>query len=138
MPSPPQTHATTEEPDIVHWHLAGHVAPEDIARIYDVQLAFAEGRTHLFVIVHIHQMKPLSAETRKAVAHGPTSGHHTLPTRGTVVIGASFHIRVLGQLANKAAALLHHTPEEPIRFVDSEQEARTWIAQRRHEIGVAR
>jgi hypothetical protein len=61
-----------------------------------------------------------------------------MPVRGSAVIGASFHIQVLGLLVAKAAKLIHRQDEIEPYFCDTEAQARSWVEKRRREIEMGR
>ncbi|MDI1430432.1 STAS/SEC14 domain-containing protein [Polyangium sorediatum] len=139
MPSAPgETFALTEEPDLIVWRMIGHVSGDDIRRLFDVQQRFCEGWPHAFVLVDVRRAEHFTPEARRIAAEGPAGGAVVLPIRANAVVGASFHIRVLGTLVSRAAALLNPTNTAPLRFFETEPEARAWLAERSREINARR
>ena len=134
MQPPRPSHVTFEEPDLVFWHLIGHVDASDIQRIYDGQLAFSKGKPYLLTFIDVSRLESITAGARRAAAHGPDHVDKMMPVRGSVVIGASFHIQVLGLLVTKAAKVIHRQEDMEVHFYDTESQARTWLEKKRREI----
>jgi hypothetical protein len=128
------SYVTFEEPDIVFWHLIGNVEERDITRIYDAQMEFCRGKSHVFVLIDVSQMKSMTPAARRAAAAGPIPGKKVMPVRGCAVIGASFHIQVLGLLVTKAARVLNPQEDNVIHYCDTEAQGRVWIDKRRGEV----
>jgi hypothetical protein len=61
-----------------------------------------------------------------------------MPVRANALVGASFQLRVLGTMASRAAALLNPANAIPLRFFDTEAEARAWFAEVRRELTARR
>lgn len=127
--APHLSYVTLEPPDVIFWHLIGRVDASDIRRIYAEQLAFSAGKPYILVILDVTQVESITADGRRAAAEGPS--RQSMPVRGSVVVGASFHFRVLSLLVSKAAQLIHRHEDNPLHFVDTLPEARAWIEERR-------
>ncbi|HRI63506.1 MAG TPA: hypothetical protein PK156_04695 [Polyangium sp.] len=134
MQPPRPSHVTFEPPDLAIWHLIGHVEESDIVRIYDAQLAFAKDKPYLLTLIDVSRFESITPAGRRAAAQGPTPGHKVMPVRGSVVIGASFHIQVLGLLVAKAAKMIHRQDDMDLQFCDTEAQARSWLEKKRREI----
>jgi hypothetical protein len=127
---PHSSYVTFEAPNLVFWHLIGRVEASDIMRIYEEQLEFAEGKPFLFLLADVTRLEHITAEARRVAAEGPTRGKKMMHVRAAAVIGASFHIRVIGVLIAKASRLIHRGEEMEVYFCDTEADARAWIAAR--------
>ncbi len=134
MQPPRPSHVTFEPPDLVYWHLIGHVDESDIMRIYAEQLAFAEGKPYLLTFIDVARLESITPAGRRAAARGPEHPGKMMPVRGSAVIGASFHIQVLGLLVAKAAKVIHRQEDQDLHFFDTEAQARTWLEKKRQEI----
>ena len=136
MPTPDgESFATTEDPDLIIWHFIGQVSADDVRRIYAIQQRFCEGKSHAFVLVHVGRAGHITPEARRIAAEGPKRGAATMPIRGNAVVGASYQIRILGAMVSRAAALLTPANAVPLRFVDTESEARAWFDELRRKLG---
>ncbi|WP_170319755.1 STAS/SEC14 domain-containing protein [Polyangium spumosum] len=133
-PAPGESFATNEEPDLIVWRLVGHVSADDIRHLYDAQVRFCEGRSHAFVLIDVHRLGHFAPEARRIAAQGPHDGKIVLPVRANAVVGASFHLRVLGIMVSRASALLNPAHAVPIQFFDTESEARAWIDDLRRDL----
>jgi hypothetical protein len=94
--------AWTEGNDVVHieWH--GDVSQEDIvagARAFELVPNGAKG---FFLILHVAEQGRFSNEAREAIRSDPRSGW----VRDILVVGASFHLRVLLGMVSKAMYVL--------------------------------
>ncbi|MBK9264182.1 MAG: hypothetical protein IPM54_30825 [Polyangiaceae bacterium] len=135
MKSPPHSsYVTFESPDLAYWHLLGRVEAADIKRIYEKQLEFCKDKPFILVLIDVSRLENITPEARRIAAEGPDPSREAMPVRGNVVIGASFHFRVLGTLIDKAARLIHRSLDNPLHFTATEAEARAWIEERRREL----
>lgn len=132
------SYVTFEEPDVVFWHLTGKVEEPHIVQIYDEMMGFSRGKSHVLVLIDVSQMISMTPAARRIGAAGPVPGKKVMPVQGCVVVGASFHIKVLGLLVTKAAQVFNPNAEMVIHYCDTETEARKWLDKRRRDIGVAK
>jgi len=123
-----------EEPDIAHWFLIGNVEESDVVRIYDEQMEFCRGKNHILLLIDVSQLKNLTPAARRKAAGGPIPGKKVMPVRGCAVIGASFHIQVLGLLVTKASRVLNPSDDNVIYYCDTEEQGRAWVEKRRRDI----
>lgn len=128
------SYVTLEEPDIAHWFLIGDVEETDIKRIYDAQMDFCRGKELILLLIDVSLMNSMTSGARRAAAAGPEPGKKVMPVRGCAVIGASFHIQVLGLLVAKAARVLNPQDDNVIHYCDTEAQGRVWIEKRRRDI----
>ncbi|MDC0744421.1 hypothetical protein [Polyangium mundeleinium] len=134
-PSPDESHVLTEEPDLVLFHFRGHITTRDEAqRLYDVQLRFSDGKPHIFLILDVRALDQMTAEARRVVIDGPANNRPVVPVLGCAFIGATFHFRVLGTMIFRAARLLRGANTFPVRFCDTEAEARAFIDELRRDL----
>lgn len=135
MPSERASRVTFEEPNIAHWFLIGQVDEADIMRIFEAQMEFYRGKAFLLLLIDVSQLKSLSTAARRKMATGPIPGKQAMRVCGCAIIGASFHIQVLGLLVAKAARVFSPTDENVLHYCDTEAQAREWIEKRRRELG---
>ena len=126
-PSPDESQALTEEPDLVICHFRGHVTADVMRRLYDVQLRFSEGKSRLFLLLDVHHLVDLTPEARRVVLEGPGGKGEIVPIAGCAFVGASFHIRVVGTMVFRAARVMRAMSAFPVRFCDTEPEARAFL-----------
>lgn len=131
-----RSYATTEEPDVLIGHYIGEVTEADIRRMLAVQKEFSANRTHLFLVIDLHRVTNLTSEARRAASAEPPDP--SVPTHGTAVVGASFHLRVMMTMFFRAAKLLGRVSDFPVRFFDDMAPARRWFDERRRELGLRR
>jgi hypothetical protein len=138
VPSLDESHALTEEPDLLIGYLRGHVTADVMRRLYDIQLRFSQGKPHLFLILDVRHLAQLTAEARRVVIDGPASKGELVPVLGCAFIGASFNTRVLGTMVFRAARLLRGANAFPVRFCDTETEARAFLDDLRRDLRLPR
>lgn len=131
-----ESFATTEEPHIVVWRLHGEPTVEQVRQIYDVQKRFCEGRQHVFLLIDSTGLTRLSRQARQALTDAPLPGGVMMPIRGIAVFGASFTLRIMGEMLAKAAEILQKVHIPPIRFFEHEAQARAWLTERSRELGI--
>jgi hypothetical protein len=136
MQSAHASYVTFEPPDIVYWHLIGRVEESDILRIYKAQFEFAIGKPYVLILIDVTRFDTITAAGRRAAATGPDGGKTVIPVRGSMVIGASFHVQVLGLLVAKASKAIHRNNynDNVLSFCDTEAQARAWVEKRRREL----
>ncbi|TKC95246.1 hypothetical protein [Polyangium fumosum] len=132
-PSPTESHVHTEEPDLVFFHFRGHVGADVARRLYDTQLRFSEGKPHLFLILDVQTFEEMPVEARRVVIEGPRDRAPAVPVLGCAFIGASFYARVLGTMIFRAARILRGANAFPLRFCETEAEARAFIDELRRD-----
>jgi hypothetical protein len=89
------------------------------------------------VIIDVSHLESITPAARRAAAQGPEPGKKVMPVRASVVIGASFHIQVLGLLVAKAARFINRNDDMELHFCDTEAQARTWLEKKRREIAAS-
>jgi hypothetical protein len=133
----PQTHsfsfgkngahrAWTEGNDVVHIAWRGDVSAEDViagARAFELVPNGAKG---FFLILHVADQGRFSSDAREAIRADPRSGW----VREGVVVGASFHHRVLMGMISRAMLALG-AGKASISFVDHEEEVPAQIERMR-------
>lgn len=109
--------AWTEGNDVVHilWH--GDVSGADViegARAFELVPNGAKG---FLLVLHVANQGRFSSEAREAIRSDPRSAW----VRAVVVVGASFHLRVLLGMVSKAMAALG-VGKANMTFVDQEKD----------------
>lgn len=126
-----RSHTTVESPEVLRWTMVGTVSVDDVKRLFEDQAAFAKGKHGIYVIVDLQQMQEIGTEARRATARAPLVDGKPLIVYAIAIVGGNFHLRLLGRMINKAAAVLHGIRETTLEFFDTLDEARAWIAKRK-------
>ncbi|MDC0745474.1 hypothetical protein [Polyangium mundeleinium] len=103
-----------------------------------IRRRFVDGKAYVFLIIDLHRMVHLSAEARRVASETSGTPDDDVTIHGIAVVGASFQFRVLGAMLFRAIRLLHRTAGFPVRFLDTQTEARAWFDERRRELGLPR
>lgn len=117
-----------EPPDIFVWTLVGDVDVNVMRELADTQERLSKGMP-IFVLLDVTNLASVSADARKEGVR-----KRDVNVGGMAYVGASFHIRVLATLVDKAASVLHRKNVVPARFFSSKAEALAWFAERREEL----
>jgi hypothetical protein len=125
-----------EAPVLLRIVVRGDVSSEDLRRLIAFTTAETRGCRAVLVMADLRAMGSLSAETRKVAAERVDE----IPYRGMAFHGASFQARIFAKLALSVMWLAGPGRNCPAVFVDTEEEARAWIARRMGELegGAAR
>lgn len=118
--------AWTEGNDVVHieWH--GDVSGEDVADGAKAFELVPNGAKGFFLILHVAEQGRFSNEAREAIR----SDSRSTWVRGVLVVGASFHLRVLLGMVSKAMSALG-VNKAGISFVDQEKDVPAQIERMR-------
>ena len=125
--------AWTEGNDVVHiaWH--GDVSAEDVtagAKSFELVPNGAKG---FFLIMHVADQGNFPAEARRAISSDSRSGW----AREVVIVGASFHVRVVLGMVSRAVTMLQ-TGKAKTVFLESEAELPRYIEKLRREYQASR
>jgi hypothetical protein len=120
-------HTTVESPDVLLWTMVGDVSVDDVRRLFAAQAEFCKGKPGIYVIVDLRRMQQISAEARRETARAPFIDGKPMLVHAIAIVGGSFHLRLLGKMINRAAAVLHHVQETSIEFFDTLDQAQRWI-----------
>ncbi|SEK23394.1 SpoIIAA-like [Stigmatella aurantiaca] len=115
-----------EAPDIVRFVFRGDIEPKDQQGMHDFVEELHARHGLLYLLGDLRLGTGLSPETRKRLGHAPTH----VPYKAMVFFGASFSMRTLFNMLNRAYVLMSRTTVSTV-FVETEQEAREWISQQR-------
>jgi hypothetical protein len=117
-----------EPPDLIYAILDGDVSGTDVVTSMEAVNRFAEGKRWVLCIADMTRAASLMRAARRlAMSLTPVY-------LGTAIIGASPQMRLVGSMLNRARNVLLRGREIPIEFVDTEEEARAWVAVRRLEL----
>ncbi|WP_225413187.1 SpoIIAA family protein [Stigmatella hybrida] len=112
-----------EEPDIVrltpHGQFDLREAREMILRVRE----FQKGREALYLLVDARQGTGFSAEVRRAISEDRS----LVPYAGVALFGASFTLRTIANMMERANVLLGRPSTYQSVFTKTEEEARAWI-----------
>jgi hypothetical protein len=117
-----------ERPDVVHIHYMGQVTLDHF-KLFDELIQRLPSEIRIYLLRDARQGGIATPEAR---AHMVRAGH--LPRLTAVVTyGAAFQARTLVKLTNTAVrTLTRQTPD--LAFVDTEGDARAWIAEHRKRV----
>lgn len=124
-----------EAPDIVNVRYVGALRPEHLNAARDEAASWIRGVPYFFTLLDVTKLGAVSTEARRAMAQNGENAKHM---RGIAIVGASFHFRALGNMVAKAIAILHRHADNPVRFFETEEEARAWLEERRQIVHAAR
>lgn len=128
-------HSTSMEPtDIVHLKLVGEVSIEEGRAINQTHIDYAKELPHFYYMIDLGELDNIPAVVRKEASETVK----ILPLRGTVIYQAPLRARVIAKLLLTAANLFRGgAGQNPVDFVETEEEARAWIERRRRKIANA-
>jgi hypothetical protein len=121
-----------EPPDIGYLAYHGDLDDATAAILSEKARRFTLGKPRVFLLVDMSKMGKIATGARRRSAEGAKD----LAMRGTAVVGASAHLRIIAGLVTRAIDLLYDKADNPTRFFATESEARAWIAERRRALGV--
>lgn len=121
-----------EEPDIIYMKMVGDVTAEEGLAINSKHTEYAQGRNLLFYLIDFSELDSVPAPVRKAASQTIKE----FPLEGLAIFQAPLKARVLAKLILTAMKLFkgQEAAGAPVAFLDSEEEARAWIAKRREEV----
>jgi hypothetical protein len=112
-----------EPPDLVIEELRGDVTGEDMTQVLDASKEWLDTGRDIYFLVDLSEAGTLSREARDVVRTKRVRPN----IRGAALFGASFQVRVVSSLVTRTLFLLDKVSYE-IKFLDTEAEARAWIA----------
>lgn len=123
-----------ELPDIVHLKLVGEVGVEEGRAVNEAHLEYARELPHFYYMIDLSELDNIPAVVRKEAS----ATVKMLPLRGTVIYQTPLRARVIAKLLLTAANLFRGgASQNPMDFVDTEEDARAWIRRRRQQIADA-
>lgn len=124
--------AWAEEPDLYCMRFVGVIRGKEFREMLDLRNAWAAGRPSIFFLVDVSDATSVQPDVRQAMTEERAFGG---PRRVTIAVGASFTIRVIGDMVQRAQRLLRPDRfQGDWTFVATETEARAFIEKRRREI----
>ena len=121
-----------EAPDVFVTRVEGDVSGGDMERMFEALERFAARAERGFWVSDLSRMRSMAPEVRKIGATRPVSPK----LQAALVVGASFHVRVLSTLMVKAAQLfgVHGGRQAIVLYFDDEAAARRYIEERRAHV----
>jgi hypothetical protein len=120
-----------EEPDTIVMRLVGQVTSEEGLAINEKHREYVQGRSSVFYLIDFSQLDTVPAPVRKAASQTIKE----FPLHGLAFFQAPLKARVVAKLIVTAMKLFRGAgADTPIVFLDTEEEARAWIAKRREEV----
>jgi hypothetical protein len=119
-----------EPPDVVHVATVGDVSGEEMSALLREMGRLAAGCGHFFLLNDVSKMGTLTPEGRKRA----TEEVDALALRGIAVYGAAFSQRVVATLMARLLNMFARASDRPIAIVETEAQARAWIARRRKQL----
>ncbi|NTX53773.1 STAS/SEC14 domain-containing protein [Myxococcus sp. CA051A] len=123
-----------ESPDIIRLVNVGVFDLKLLHELNQVALELSATHPRLYLISDVRRGTSISADARKTLSENPEA----MPFVGTVLFGASFALRTMANMMGRASALLGRTQGAPFGMVETEEEARGWVAAQRALQGAAR
>lgn len=123
-----QNWTAVEPPDVILLHLQGEVTPAEAEVINRANREYARDLSHFFYLIDMGGGASLGSEVRQSVA----AALEGLPLRGTAIYNADLRTKVVAKLL--LIYVNRNRSNSPISFHSSEDEARSWIEERRKEI----
>jgi hypothetical protein len=114
------------EPEIVYFRLRGTYEAHEVRGLTSLIDQVTEERGAGYILVDMRDLRWLTSEARRECSEWVRRS----PIGALAVFGTNQHIRVIISLLLRAASLLGRTPY-PMRFLDTEEEARAWLAAER-------
>lgn len=116
-----------EDPDLVRVVFDGEVDLKQLYEMNDLVREFKASRGTIYLVADARKGLGFSAEARKAVSDDPKLS----PYAATAFFGASFAMKTIVNMLNRAMALMGRSTGGVMTFVDTEEEARAWVAKQR-------
>lgn len=120
-----------EPPDIIFLKLRGHCTTEEGNEVNRRHLEWALDLPNVYFLIDLAELQRIDADVRKLA----TETLARLPMRGMIGFSAPLKAKVIATLIFTAINLFAKKADKiPLKFVDTEEEARAWIEQRRQEL----
>jgi hypothetical protein len=125
---------TLEPPTLLHWIPRGDVSALEIERFAAFVREHTRGLPFVFIMNAVADLGLVPAGTRKIIQREVPR----LPIRGLAYYGGGFQKRILLKLILAPLRILSPDTRIPVRFFDTEAEARAWLAERGRELAAER
>lgn len=119
-------------PDVMRVWWVGEATLADIRALFELSDRWIDRDLPYFVLADQSRMTNADQDARRAAASDP----RTSRMAGLAIIGASFQLRVLMTMMNKALAVLSRGTSGPMVFVANEEEAFAWFDAERKRRGL--
>ena len=125
-----------EPPDIYYSCIHGDVSgPDMLTQIHALKAISERVGQSVFWLSDVRKMSALTPEARQATAKVSKSTDVRVALRGSAIFGAAFTTRVLVTLMVRAVRALNPDKLRPLAFVETEAEARAFLAVQREISG---
>jgi hypothetical protein len=125
--------AWIEEPDVYYVRFAGPVTGQELRDIIDYRVTWGTDKKAYYVLSDVTDLGAVSSDARLAM----NEGRANVGVRVTnLIFGATFAVRVMVNMVNRAIKILRPTQAEAqgeVIFVATEAEARAEVEKRRAE-----
>jgi len=119
-----------EEPDVFFMRFDGPVSAEEGSIVNHWHLEVSRGRDQVFFLIDLAHLEGIGPEVRKEAS----LVMRELPLRGIAGYRAPLKARVMAKLIVTAMNIFKAGANRaPLVFLDTEEQARAWIASRRRE-----
>jgi hypothetical protein len=116
-----------EPPNVCVITYRGDIVEDEVAELFEAIRLLVDSTKAFFFIIDLRQQSNLTPAARKRVSQELKA----IQPQAVAIIGASFPVRVLVILIEKAAGVLSKADRPFNRFFDAEADARAWIEERR-------
>lgn len=118
-----------EPPDLLFIRQRGPFLLEQCVLIFDEARKLAAAAGPILWLTDARELGEVAPDTRRFIGE---SGSDQF-TRASAVFGLSFTQRAVAQFVSKAVALIRGGKPVPLKFFETEAEARAWLAEHRSE-----
>lgn len=119
---------TFEPPDVIRLNLKGEVSLAEAEGISRANQQWAADMPYFMYLIDMGGGASLGSEVRQSVA----AALESLPLRGTAIFNADFQTKIVAKLL--LIYVNRNRRDSPISFHGTEEEARSWLSERRKEI----
>lgn len=125
-----------ESPDIYYSCIDGDVSGSDMLAQIHALKGISERQGHsIYWLADVRRMGSLTPEARQATAKVSKTTNIRAALRGSAIFGAAFTTRVIVSLMVRAVRALNPDKLRPLAFVETEAEARAFLALQRDAAG---
>jgi hypothetical protein len=122
-----QSKLSFEEPDVVRMALHGETTLKLMREMIVLVHEFRATRPRIYLIADMRQNTSIAPDARKGMSEDAS----LMPYAATAMFGGSFAVRTMTNMLSRAMKLLGTGPDSPYVFVDTEDEAKAWVARQR-------
>lgn len=112
-----------EDEHLVTVRIVGDLSEREAQALCEALASLTQGLRGVLFLIDVRRGGELDARARRRILEGLSP----IPSGGTAFVGASFRLRLVLQMIGHAARLLLGR-NNPVVYVDTEEQARAWAA----------